>query len=65
MTSDPNTEPGQVPDTGIADPNVEPEQGGADAGGARRTEDGAPRTDVRSAPALQPRDSGGASDMLT
>ena len=58
MTSDPNTEPGQVPDTGIVDPNVEPEQGGADAGGA-------PRTEVGSAPALQPRDSGGASDMLT
>jgi hypothetical protein len=53
MTSDPNIEPAQVPDTGAIDPDVEPEQGGA------------PRTDVGSAPALQPRDSGGASDMLT
>jgi hypothetical protein len=53
MTSDPNIEPEQVPDIGTVDPNVEPEQGGA------------PRTDVASAPALQPRDSGGASDMLT
>jgi hypothetical protein len=53
MTSDPNIEPAQVPDTGIVDPNVEPEQGGA------------PRADVASAPALQPRDSGGESTMLT
>ena len=52
--SDPNIEPGQVPDPDIPDPDVEPEQGGT-----------TPRTDVASAPALQPRDSGGASDMLT
>jgi hypothetical protein len=58
MTSDPNTEPGQVPDIDVPDPNVEPEQGGTGEGGA-------PRTEVASAPALQPRDSGGASDMLT
>jgi hypothetical protein len=57
MTSDPNIEPAQVPDTGIVDPDVEPEQG--------PEQGGAPRTDVGSAPALQPRDSGGASDLLT
>ncbi|MDQ1601069.1 MAG: hypothetical protein QOD68_2543 [Actinomycetota bacterium] len=65
MTSDPNTEPGQVPDIDVPDPNVEPEQGGTGEGGAPRTGGGAPRTEVESAPALQPRDSGGASDMLT
>jgi hypothetical protein len=61
MTSDPNIEPAQVPDTGIVDPDVEPEQQpqqGLQQGAA-------PRADVASAPALQPRDSGGASDMLT
>jgi len=52
MTSDPNVEPDQVPDTGIVDPVPEPEQGG-----------GAQRTDVASAPALQPRDAD--SGMLT
>lgn len=51
MTSDPNVEPDQVPDTGTVDPEPEPEQ------------DGAPRTDVASAPALQPRDAD--SGMLT
>ena len=61
MTSDPNIEPAQVPDTGTVDPDVEPEQApeqGVEHGVA-------PRTDVGSAPALQPRDSGGASDLLT
>jgi hypothetical protein len=56
--SDPNIEPEQVPDTGIGDPDVEPEQGGVAPGGASRA-------DVASAPALQPRDSGGTGDMLT
>jgi hypothetical protein len=56
--SDPNIEPEQVPDTGIGDPDVEPEQGGVAPGGASRT-------DVASAPALQPRDSGGTGDLLT
>jgi hypothetical protein len=51
MTSDPNVEPAQAPDPGIADAAQEPEQGGA------------PRTDVASAPALQERDAD--SGMLT
>ena len=53
--SDPNVEPGQVPDTGAPDPNVEPAQGST------------PVTDVGSAPALQERDAGGDgdADMLT
>jgi hypothetical protein len=55
MTSDPNIEPDQVPDTGIVDPVPEPETG--------PEQGGAPRTDVASAPALQPRDAD--SGMLT
>ncbi len=51
--SDPSSIPDGVSDTGIVDTDAEPDQ------------DGAPRADVESAPALQPRDSGGASDMLT
>ena len=49
--TDPNVEPGQVPDTTGVDPNVEPGQGGT------------PITDVGSAPALQERE--GDGDMLT
>lgn len=51
--SDPSSITDGVADTPVVDTDSEPDQ------------DGAPRTDVGSAPALQPRDSGGASDMLT
>jgi hypothetical protein len=51
--SDPSASPApdQVPGSGVVDPVPEPEQ------------DGAPRADVASAPALQPRDAD--SGMLT
>ena len=51
--TDPNVEPGQVPDPGVPDPDVEPGQAPT------------PIADVGSAPAAQERDGGGDGDMLT